>query len=158
MTFTVDDVTFTSPECIQAPLRVTYSGAGTYIIRGSITGDDASAPLPAGVSFNVATAPAKVASLQARQSGRTLTIKGRATALSDRGDIGTQGQVTLVGRLSKGAGGKGKWVTLGTAYPNEFGRFIYRGSTQQKLKGAEIKAVLAANDWSGEATAITRIR
>lgn len=199
VTFTVDDATFTSPDCIQTPLRVTYSGpgnldfaaskagssntvtaysysnqagtvtdsvqicpalhgAGTYIIRGSIAGDDASAPLPSGLSFVVSRAPAKVSGLQARQSGQTLTIKGRATALSDRGDIGVQSDVKLQLRLSKAAGGKGKWVTVGTVFPDQVGAFTLRGLTKQQLKGAEIRAILAPSDWAGEATGATRVR
>jgi hypothetical protein len=199
VTFTVDDVTFTGPECIDAPLRVTFSsagnldfaaskagssntlsafsfsfeagtvtdnlvicpfidGAGTYIIRGSIAADGVSAPLPSGLSFVVSRAPAKVSGLQARQSGQTLTIKGRATALSNRGDIGVQSDVKLQLRLSKAAGGKGKWVTVGTVFPNEFGTFSLRGLTKQQLKGAEIRAILAPSDWAGEATGATRVR
>lgn len=199
VTITVDDVTFTGPECIKAPVRVTYSGpgsvdlaasqegssntltaysyssepgtvvdgiqvcpaldgAGTYIIRGTVTGEDVSAPLPAGVSFNARTAPATLGGLQARQTRDTLTIKGRATAQSNRGQIGAQGEVTLQGKLPKSAGGKGKWITIGTAYPDEFGRFTYQGSTRQKLRGAFIRAILAEGDWSGSATTTTRVR
>ena len=199
VTFTLDDVAFTSPECLQAPLLVAYSGPGsldlaaskagssnsitaysyaseagtvrdsiqicpfidgpgTYVIRGSVSGDDGTASVPQGLSFVVSTAPATVSGLRARQSGQTLTIKGRATAQSDRGEIGTQGEVLLQGRLAKSAGGKGKWVTVGTAFPNEFGTFTFKGSSQQRLKGAEIRAVLAATEWSGEATASTRVK
>lgn len=200
VTITLNDVTFTGPDCIEAPVvQVNYSGtgsveiaaskpgsstsietfsysdqagtvndsflicpflhgAGTYVIRGLVAGDEVSAPLPQGLSFVVSTAPAKFSQLQARQSGKTLKIKGRATALSDRGDIGAQGEVTLQGRLSKGAGGKGKWVTVGTALPNDLGIFSFSGSTQQRLKGAEIRAVLATSEWSGEATASTRVK
>jgi hypothetical protein len=199
VTFTVDDLTFTGPECIEAPLRVTFSGAGnldlaaskagssnsvnafsysfeagtvtdsllicpaidgagTYIIRGSVTGDGTSAPLPSGLSFVVSRAPAKVSGLQARQSGQTLTIKGRATALSNRGDIGVQSDVKLQLRLSKAAGGKGRWVTLGTVFPDQFGAFTLRGLTKQQLKGAEIRAILAPSDWAGETTGATRVR
>ena len=199
VTFTIDDVTFTGPECIQAPLQVTYSGpgsldlsaskdgssntigtysysseagtiteslqvcpfidgAGTYVVRGTIEGDEGSAPLPGDVSFVVSTAPAKVTGLRARQRGDNLTIKGRATALSDRGSIGVQSEVKLQGRLSKKAGGKGKWRTLGTTYTNEFGRFTFKGLTGQRLKGAKIRATLTDSDWASKATASTRVK
>jgi len=199
VTFTVNDVAFTGPECIEAPVQVDYSGsgslelaaskegssntistysyspqagtvteglqvcpyidgAGTYFIRGSIEGDDANASLPEGLSFVVSTAPTKVSRLRARQPGRNLTIKGRVTALSDRGNIGVQTEVKLQGRLSKKAGGTGKWVTLGTVYPNEFGTFKFRGRTEQRLRGANIRAVVAPSAWAGAATASTRVK
>jgi len=199
VTFTLDDVTFTGPECIQAPLQVNYSGpgsldiaaskegssntistysysaqagsveeslqvcpyidgAGTYVIRGSVEGDDATAPLPEGLSFVVSTAPTKVSRLRARQPGRNLTIRGRVTALSDRGDIGVQTEVKLQGRLSKKAGGKGKWVTLGTVLPDEFGTFKFRGRTEQRLRGATIRAVVAPSAWAGAASASARVK
>ena len=198
-TLTVNDATFTGPDCIQAPIQINFSGsgsmdisasqpgsssslsafsygdqagtvndsiqicpfingAGRYEIRGVLTGDDGSAPLPAGLDFVVSGAPAKVVGLQSKQTGQILSIKGRVIALSERGDIGVQSEVTLQGRLSKSGGGKGKWVTVGTAFPDEFGKFSFRGNTSQRLKGAEIKAVLAASDWASEATASTRVK
>jgi len=205
VTLTVEDVTFTGPDCIYAPYRVDFSGpgavefeayqqgssntlsggfsykyeagteivddglficpsldgAGTYFIKGTVegrNGNDASAPLPSDLSFVVSTASARMTGLKARQAGSKLTVKGRATAESDRGSIGVQSEVTLQGRLSKKAGGKGKWTTLGTAYPNQFGAFTFRGRTDQRLKGAEIRAVLTPSSWAGTASASTRVK
>lgn len=133
-------------------------GAGTYVLRGSLTGDSGSAPLPDGLEFQVTRAPTQITGLSARQKADILTIKGKATATSDRGPVGADGDVTLFGMLSKKAGGKGTWTKIGSAYVDEFGAFMFRGRTTQRLKGAAIRAELAPRAWTREASATAKVR
>lgn len=199
VTFTVNDVTFPGPGCLQAPIQTSFSssgsleitaskagssnsisaftygeggevvsdsiqicpnidGPGVYEIRGTINGDDTSAALPQGLTFTVSAAPATISGLRAIKRGKSLIIKGKATAPSDRGRIGTQGEVAISGYLSKKSGGKGKWIPIGTTYANEFGNFSINGPTAQKLKGLKVKATLKGDGWFSGAIGETTLR
>jgi len=133
-------------------------GAGTYIVRGTLNSDDVSGSIPEGMTFTVSAAPSSITGLRATQRGKNLSITGKATAPSDRGQIGTSGTVTLVGFLPKSAGGKGKWISLGSTYADEFGNFSVKGPTAQKLKGLKVKATLKGESWFSDAVAQTTLR
>ena len=133
-------------------------GPGVYEIRGTIQGAGGTAPLPSGLSFTVSAAPSKISGLRASQRGSTLSIKGKATAPSDRGQIGAQGEIVISGFLSKKAGGKGKWIRVGTTYADEFGNFTYSGASSQRLKGLKVKAVLEGDGWFSGTSAETVLR
>jgi len=133
-------------------------GAGTYIVRGTLNSDDVSGSIPEGMTFTVSAAPSSITGLRATQRGKNLSITGKAIAPSDRGQIGTSGTVTLVGFLPKSAGGKGKWISLGSTYADEFGNFSVKGPTAQKLKGLKVKATLKGESWFSDAVAQTTLR
>ena len=133
-------------------------GPGQYVLRGTLDSAGIRAPVPDGITFTVNPAPVTLARLTANQRGSVLTVKGKVTAATDRGPIGASGNVTIYGKLAKKAGGKGTWVKAGTTYSDEFGAFIFRGSTSQKLKGALFKVVLTGEDWFGSVEGQAKIK
>lgn len=195
---TVQDAVFDGPGCLQVPLMISFTaagsldlsasksgssntisayaysngpenvtdalqvcpnvdGEGTYQLRGTVSDGSVSAPLPAGLQLTVSRAPTSMSRLTARQRGSTLTIAGKVTAPTSLGEIGARGTVTMQGMLPKKLGGTGKWVNLGTTYPDEFGAFVLKGSLQQNIKGAQVRTAFAGDAWCADATGTTLV-
>ena len=195
----VEDASFTGPDCLEVPVTVTFfgsgsleltayrpgsslttwdyiglygdsneaksslqvcpyiHGAGSYIVEGQVESYDGTGTLSEG-SFTVSRAPASISSLSAIQRGSIVTFKGRVSAVTPRGRIGVNTEVTLRARLPKALGGMGKWKRIGSVSPDQFGRFKVKGSTAQNLRGATIVAEVATSEWASSASSSTLVR
>ena len=131
-------------------------GAGVYTVQGEIEGEDGNGVLTEG-RFTVSRAQAVMQSLSARQRGSIVTVAGRVTADSSRGAIGVSTTVVLKARLSKANGGTGKWRRIGTTYADQFGRFTFKGSTTQNIRGAQVVATASPEAWATRAEGTTTI-
>ena len=132
-------------------------GAGSYIVEGQVESYDGIGTLSEG-RFTVSRASASMTQLSATQRGSIVTFKGRVSAVTPRGRIGVNAEVTLRGRLPKALGGTGKWKRIGSASPDQFGRFKVKGSTAQNLRGATIVAEVATSEWATSASSSTIVR
>ena len=132
-------------------------GAGTYLMSGTLNtspnrGEFTNLP------FTVSKAQSQVTGVRATFRKSTLKVTGSATGITPTGSKGAAGSIIITGMLSKSKGGTGKWKKLGTAYPDQFGKFEYVGLSKQKLKGAQITAALVDSDWCEPSEAKAKVK
>ena len=134
----------------------TIDGPGTYTTTGTLNTAVEAAPLPA-ASFTVSRATTRFSALVASVRRSTLTVAGKVVARTNSGDIGAAGSIRIFGYLSKARGGSGKWMPIGTAYPDQFGAFRVSGATNRRLNGAFIRAQFIPDAWCLGSRRLVRI-
>ncbi|MEI6361874.1 MAG: hypothetical protein WCP95_07040 [Actinomycetes bacterium] len=131
-------------------------GPGAYNVSGTLnTAVEAAEFAPA--AFNVSRAPTQFSALAASVRRGTLTVTGKVVARTNRGAIGAAGTIRLYGYLSKVRGGTGKWTSIGSAFPDQFGAFRVSGATNRRLNGAFIRALFLPDPWCLASRQVVRI-
>jgi hypothetical protein len=129
---------------------------GNYNVTGTLNTAVEAAPFtPA--TFRVSKAPTRFLTLSATQVRRTLSVKGRVVALTNRGDRAASGSIRILGFLSKARGGTGRWTAIGKAYPDKTGDFSVSGTTNRLLRGMYVRAQLVSDFWCLPSMRTTRI-
>lgn len=119
---------------------------GTYNVTGTLnTSVEASTFTPA--SFRVSKAPTRFVSMSALYQRRTLTVRGRVSAITPSGARPASGSVRIFGFLSKRLGGTGQWTPIGSAYPDANGAFSVSGMSRTRLNGMYVRAMFQPDFW-----------
>ena len=124
-------------------------------VTGTFTANGATAPIPAGVSFQVTPQTPTFRTFTAQVNGSKTSITGQVLVITTEGMVGATGSVRL---STQPAGGKGHWTTLGTVpLSSGYGQFTAQYPSSKAPRGSTVKATLVNDPYCTTVTKTTKV-